>query len=304
MNNSKHLGLKILEARKNINLSQAKLANIIAISPQAIGKWERGESMPDIIMLDKLAKVFDVDLNYFSNESNSGSHKVDLQQNSNKLLSNDSGTHSNNDYSSNWDMSSGDWVDADFSDLKNLKDKFSNSNMKRCKFIGSELSGLLLRGNNIDGCDFTDSEIKSSQIQNSQLINNEFQNCVLQGSEFSQNHIKNCNFSNANLSKVKLISGTFINIEVIKTVWNQTSFIKMYFENIVFEGNIDNCSFDNCRFKKVTFQNAVLTNTFYKGRKLKGVKFINCKADKMTYEFLKNAKADLKEVTLLSYKQL
>lgn len=123
---------------------------------------------------------------------------------------------------------------------------------------------------------------------------------MLQGSEFSQNHIKNCNFSIANLSKVKFISGTFVNIEVIKTVWNQTSFIKIYFENIVFEGNIDNCSFDNCRFKKVTFQNAVLTNTFYKGRKLKGVNFINCKADKMTYEFLKNAKADLKEVTLLS----
>lgn len=127
---------------------------------------------------------------------------------------------------------------------------------------------------------------------------------MLQGAEFSQNHIKNCNFSNANLSKVKYISGTFVNIEVIKTIWNQTSFIKMYFENIVFEGNFDNCSFDNCRFKKVTFQNAVLTNTFYKGRKLKGVKFINCKADKMTYEFLKNAKADLKEVTLLSHKQL
>lgn len=112
--------------------------------------------------------------------------------------------------------------------------------------------------------------------------------------------ILNCNFSNADLSKVKFNSGTFTSIKAIKTVWNQTSFVKMYLDSIVFEGNIDCCSFDNCRFKKVTFQNAVLTNTFYKGRKLKGVKFIDCKADKMTYEFLKNANADLEDVTLLS----
>jgi hypothetical protein len=38
---------------------------------------------------------------------------------------------------SEWDMSHGNWVDADFSGLKNLHEKFSSSNMLRCKFIGS-----------------------------------------------------------------------------------------------------------------------------------------------------------------------
>ncbi len=66
MLNSKSIGNKIAEARKRINLSQAELALQISISPQAVGKWERGESMPDIITLNRLAEIFTVDLNYFS----------------------------------------------------------------------------------------------------------------------------------------------------------------------------------------------------------------------------------------------
>ena len=66
MLNSKSIGNKIADARKKINLSQAELAKQVSISPQAVGKWERGESMPDIMTLNRLAEIFLVDLNYFS----------------------------------------------------------------------------------------------------------------------------------------------------------------------------------------------------------------------------------------------
>lgn len=56
-----------------------------------------------------------------------------------------------------------------------------------------------------------------------------------------------------------------------------------------------------CAFKRVTFQNATLTNTFFKNKSLKQIKFINCQADRMTYEFLKNGKADLSGITLVNY---
>jgi transcriptional regulator with XRE-family HTH domain len=49
----------ILAAGKN------KQENVF-ISAQAVGKWERGESMPDIITLNHLAEILGVDLNYFS----------------------------------------------------------------------------------------------------------------------------------------------------------------------------------------------------------------------------------------------
>src|ERR1700716_4088173 len=66
---NKMIGSKIAKARKKINLSQAQLSEQLFISPQAVGKWERGESIPDIVTINKLAKMLGVDLNYFSEDS-------------------------------------------------------------------------------------------------------------------------------------------------------------------------------------------------------------------------------------------
>jgi transcriptional regulator with XRE-family HTH domain len=44
MLSTKMIGNKIAEARKKVNISQAQLAQRLFISPQAVGKWERGES--------------------------------------------------------------------------------------------------------------------------------------------------------------------------------------------------------------------------------------------------------------------
>ena len=65
MVNFKLIGNKIAEARKKVNISQAQLAQRLFISSQAVGKWERGESMPDIITFNRLAEILGVDLNYF-----------------------------------------------------------------------------------------------------------------------------------------------------------------------------------------------------------------------------------------------
>ena len=56
----------LIHGRKAKKLSQAALAEMLFISPQAVGKWERGESLPDIIMLEKLAGIFGTDLNFFA----------------------------------------------------------------------------------------------------------------------------------------------------------------------------------------------------------------------------------------------
>ncbi|MBK9196900.1 MAG: helix-turn-helix transcriptional regulator [Flavobacteriales bacterium] len=60
------IGTRITDARKKLNLSQAQLAERLFISPQAVGKWERGESFPDIVTVNRLAEILGVDLNYFS----------------------------------------------------------------------------------------------------------------------------------------------------------------------------------------------------------------------------------------------
>lgn len=52
------IGGKIAQARKKVNMSQAQLAQLLFVSPQAVGKWERGESIPDIITFNRLAETF------------------------------------------------------------------------------------------------------------------------------------------------------------------------------------------------------------------------------------------------------
>jgi transcriptional regulator with XRE-family HTH domain len=52
------LGEMIYNSRKANGLTQAGLAVLLHVSPQAVGKWERGESLPDVFMLAEIAKAF------------------------------------------------------------------------------------------------------------------------------------------------------------------------------------------------------------------------------------------------------
>jgi uncharacterized protein YjbI with pentapeptide repeats len=333
---TKMIGNKITEARKKVNISQAQLAERLFISPQAVGKWERGESMPDIITFNRLAEILGVDLNYFSENFQSGatesdsyritpaefSEKQPVEMPSGKQMQKPS-----------WDMSRGNWVDADFSGLKNLHEKFSSSNMQRCKFIGSDLSGLLLKTNNVDSCDFSGSDISNSHIQSSNLGKNLFNNCSLKEAEFSKSNIDRCDFSGVDFTGAKFSesylyggyftgadftgvgfksggfsgvvakSGNFAKNVITNAVWNRTSFMDTHIADIVFTGAFDDCYFENCSFTRVTFQNVILRNTFFKNNKnLKRIRFADCKADRMTHEFLKQGKADLTGITLLTEK--
>ncbi len=296
--NTKIIGNKIAEARKKLNISQAQLAEHLFISAQAVGKWERGESMPDIVTLNRLAEILNVDLNYFSDNRHSLPTENKSVDSPDKQSTELPPERQGNNLP--WDMSYGNWVNADFSGLKNLREKFSSSNMKDCKFVGSELSGLILKNNHVDSCDFTGSDISNSHIQSSSLIKNTLNKSSLADSEFSKSHIEDCNFSEADLTGVKFKSGAFVKNKIANTIWLQTSFLGTQIEDTVFDGTIDDCYFDNCSFKKVTFQNATLTNTFFKCKSLKKIKFIDCQTDRITYEFLKNGKADLKGISLLT----
>ncbi len=298
MLNSKTIGNKIANARKKINFSQADLAEKVSISSQAVGKWERGESMPDIATLNKLAEIFGVDLNYFSESFQSVG--IDTENKAIDPVSNEMPiSKSIRPKALNWNMSSGNWVDADFSGLKNLKEKFASANMKNCKFIGSDLSELMLDSNNIVACDFSNSDLRNSNITSSNITNNNFQSCSLIDTKFSSSAIRNCDFSEADFSGSELKNSEFKNCKIENTKWNVCSFEHSHLSELEINGAMDDCSFDNCSFSKVIFRNVTIRNTFFKGKKLKGIKFVDCQADRLTFEFLKNGKADLEGLKLL-----
>ena len=57
------LGANIVSYRKRIGLTQARLAEKLNYSDKAVSKWERGESVPDVLTLVQLAELFGVTVN-------------------------------------------------------------------------------------------------------------------------------------------------------------------------------------------------------------------------------------------------
>ena len=57
------IGKNIASYRKCVGLTQAGLAEKLNYSDKAVSKWERGESIPDVITLAQLADLFEVTVN-------------------------------------------------------------------------------------------------------------------------------------------------------------------------------------------------------------------------------------------------
>ena len=51
--------------RRSSGLTQAELAEKINYSDKAVSKWERGDSIPDVLVLSELAEMFSVTVDYF-----------------------------------------------------------------------------------------------------------------------------------------------------------------------------------------------------------------------------------------------
>lgn len=63
-----NIGSKIIELRKDKGWSQAQLAEAVNASRDIIGKYERNDNSPSIEMALKIAKVFDISVDYLVGE--------------------------------------------------------------------------------------------------------------------------------------------------------------------------------------------------------------------------------------------
>jgi len=58
---------KIRTLRKNKNMTQEELAEVLLVSPQAVSKWETGQSVPDVELLPVIARYFGITMDEFFN---------------------------------------------------------------------------------------------------------------------------------------------------------------------------------------------------------------------------------------------
>lgn len=55
----------LINLRKNKNITQVKLAEMMNKSSNAVASWEQGLSLPDVATLYKLSKYYGVTMEYF-----------------------------------------------------------------------------------------------------------------------------------------------------------------------------------------------------------------------------------------------
>lgn len=290
----KTIGQNIVNARKSKNLTQLQLSEYMAISPQAIGKWERGESLPDLIQIQKLAKIFGVeignliseDLTFLTEKESKGKAKTMDNESRNK--------------EQKWDLSRGNWVEVEFTLSNSILQKISGSNFEMCSFSTSVPFKLEVDSVNIEKCKFNDSILSAGSWTKANILDTNFTAVDFQGTHFKKCNIEKCNFSHSNLSDIEFILSNLESCDLNQTILRNTCFQKSNLSKIVFAGLIENCLFEGVSFYNVIFKDAILKNTFFKDNyQLKKVKFENCQVDQMTYTLLRNNYADVSNLIIV-----
>jgi uncharacterized protein YjbI with pentapeptide repeats len=284
------IGKKILFGRKRKGITQAELGILIPISPQAIGKWERGESLPDIYQLNKLAIIFNVSLDYFVQDSNS-----DLS------YSNDSEFILNKENKNlERDLSKGNWEGFHFSQLIGIAQNISKSNFKACQFEKMDLRETEFQDCNIEFCDFSTTNLSDANLSGNNFLDTKFTDGILTNSSWYKSNLETCDFTNVDFSKSKFELVNLDNCQLQSVKWEHTKLLKSNLSKLIFTGTLAFCHFEKVAFYNVFFKNATLINTFFKdNRKIKNVKFENCLCDQITYDLLKVSCANLAGLNII-----
>ena len=292
---AKMIGNKIVKARKEKKLSQEQVAECLFISPQTVGEWEQGESIPDIITFNRLAEILGVDLNYFS-----GAVEQTVQVGGNlsrperQVLTN---------------FSASDLTKSDFAGVTAHKSKFEVSMLLGSDFSGADLTGSSFKVSDTREANFDGANLTDCNFSVLDLAGASFNKTILLRTEFNQAGLAGAKFTDVTLIDVKLKM-----IDLRKTVFEKCTFNGVDFEYCDLRGlwldgmtfigvKFDRAALNEVTFKGTTLKNVsfipafALTNKYY--RAIKTICFDGAMMDKLTYATLKGLGAGLSKVTVI-----
>lgn len=307
------IGEKITKARKKAGFSQAQLAEQLFISPQAVGKWERGESIPDILTINKLAKILGLDLNYFSEnmpspESDPTSGPVHAAASKEHGMQEEANTAGLQERPLLTNFSGSALAETDFAGVSAPRRKFAGSDLRGANFSNADLSGSSFVGSDVREANFNGTNLTDCSFSALDLTGASFNKSILVRTQFSSSTLNGARFSHAALVDVRLST-----TDLTKTVFEHCSFNGVDFKasdmsGLCFDGQtftgvkFDNASLKEASFRGATLQNVsfrprfALTNRYYKS--LKTICFEGAKMDKLTYAALKGVGLDLSKVSV------
>ncbi|MBE5939069.1 MAG: helix-turn-helix domain-containing protein [Lachnospiraceae bacterium] len=77
-------GKRIAECRRSKSFTQDELANRLGVTPQALSKWEKGISSPDLTMLSAICKILDVSSDFLL-----GINNKSITENGDEIIQNE-----------------------------------------------------------------------------------------------------------------------------------------------------------------------------------------------------------------------
>ncbi|WP_214073222.1 pentapeptide repeat-containing protein [Mucilaginibacter sp. dw_454] len=299
MLNTKTIGNRITEARKKKNMSQVELAGFLFISPQAIGKWERGESSPDIITFNRLSEILGVDLNYFSeNFQSADDENVTKQPSDNKQsaqdIANPSGTP---ERGVQINLTAVNLDGSDFAGVILHKGKFKASPLRGTDFTGADLSGSLFEVSNAQEANFDCANLTDCTFSITDLTDASFRKSILVRTDFNKSSLAGTKFKDVELTSVKLTMIDLRQTIFENCIFNGVDFKYSDLRGMRFEGHtFIGVQFDKSALNDVSFTGATLRNVSFRlpfsvtnksYRAFKTVCFDGAIMDKLTYAGLK-----------------
>lgn len=260
MLNTKMIGNKITDARKKINMSQAQLAQLLFISPQAVGKWERGESSPDIITFNRLAEILGVDLNYFSENFPSADNETVPEKTAQEVAH----LSVNEERQVQINLTAVNLEESDFAGVVLHKGKFKASPLCGADFTGADLTGSSFEVSDAHEANFDGANLTDCMFSITDLTDASFRNSVLIRTDFNKSSLVGTKFTDVTLTEVKL---------------TMTDLRKTIFENCIFNGvdfkysDLRGMHFDGHTFIGVHFDKSALNDVSFTGATLRNVSF-------------------------------
>jgi uncharacterized protein YjbI with pentapeptide repeats len=310
---TKIIGGKIATARKRLTISQAELAQRLFISPQAVGKWERGESIPDLITFNLMAEILGVDLNYFSENFPSADSVV--KSNNESTGDNEQTEPENEDLSAPperqllTNFSGSNLSQSDFAGVTAHKRKFNGSALRGSDFAGADLTGSSFSASDVREASFNGANLTDCTFSSVDLANSSFSKTILVRTEFRTSGLAGVKFTDAKLTDVKLTT-----TDLRKTIFENCVFNCVDFEHSDMRGLcLDGQTFTGVRFDKtalneVTFKGTTLSNVSFRPtyaltnkyfRAIKTICFDGAMMDKLTFAALKSMGAGLSKATVI-----
>ncbi len=313
---TKMIGSKIAGARKGKNMSQAQLGQLLFISPQAVGKWERGESIPDIATVNRLAEILGVDLNYFSENPQPANEEPDLKPAVNDKdgivqMEQKMDTHSNapDEGQLLTNFSGSNLSKSDFAGITAHNRKFNGSALQGSDFAGADFTGSLFTGSdiregNFDGTNLTDCTLSANNLtgasfKNTILIRTVFNSSALDGAKFIDAELLNAKLTKTDLRNTSFKNGIFKGVDFRYSDLRNVCLDGQTFIGVKFDKTaLNETTFNGATFKNVSFRPTfALTNKYHNA--IKTINFDGAMMDKLTYAELKGLGANLEKATVI-----